>query len=461
MTTEDKIFREYDIRGVFGKELNEEIAYQIGKAFVSLAMKKLGKQPNIFSIGMDARISSPILKEYLIKGILDSGIDIVDLGVCPTPLQYFSLFTLPVDGGIMVTGSHNPPEFNGFKLSVGKETISGSDIRELKEIINKKSFKISDKRGVPHKHDIVSDYINFMVNKFSTFEGIKVVVDSGNGTAGLVAPKILRSLGAEVVELYSEPDGRFPNHHPDPVVLENLKDLIKTVISEKAHLGVGFDGDADRIGVVDEDGQIVWGDRLMIIFARDILSKNKGAKIIGEVKCSKVMYEEIEKVGGIPIMWKTGHSLIKKKMKEEDALLAGEMSGHIFFRDDYFGYDDAIYAALRLIDIVKKAGKPYSIKKLLEGVKNMISTPEIRVKCPDEMKFKVVEELKDFFRGYECDYTDGVRVNFKKGWALVRASNTEPSLVLRFEAETDEDLEEIEYFIHRGLFEVFKILKIM
>ncbi|MCS7164016.1 MAG: phosphomannomutase/phosphoglucomutase, partial [Thermodesulfovibrio sp.] len=293
------------------------------------------------------------------------------------------------------------------------------------------------------------------------FEGIKVVVDSGNGTAGLVAPVILKELGAEVIELYSEPDGRFPNHHPDPVVVENIQDLIKTVISEKAHLGIGFDGDADRIGVVDEEGDIVWGDRLMIIFARDILKENKGAKIIGEVKCSKVMYEEIELAGGTPVMWKTGHSLIKKKMKEEGALLAGEMSGHIFFNDRYFGYDDAIYASLRLIEIVKKAGKPYGIKKLLQGVKTMQSTPEIRISCTDEKKFMVVEKIKEYFKKNECNFIDGVRVDFKKGWALIRASNTQPALVLRFEAETEEDLEEIKSLIHQRLFEVFQFLKIL
>lgn len=461
MSMEDRIFREYDIRGVYGIDLNEEISYLIGKALVCLAEKKLGRRPKAFSVGMDARLSSVTLKEHLIKGILESGTDVVDLGLCPTPLQYFSLFRLSVEGGVMITGSHNPPEFNGFKLSIDKETISSNDIKELKEIIIKEDFKVSGIKGSVTKYDIVSDYVDFMVKKFSNFEGIKVVVDSGNGTAGIVAPKILKRLGAELIELYSEPDGNFPNHHPDPVVIENLKDLIDAVVSNKAHLGIGFDGDADRIGVVNEDGQIIWGDRLMIIFARDILSKNKGAKIIGEVKCSKVMYDEIEKMGGIPIMWKTGHSLIKKKMKQEGAVLAGEMSGHIFFSDDYFGYDDAIYAALRLIDIVKKAGKPYSIKKLLEGVKNMISTPEIRIKCPDEVKFKVIDELKDFFVGYDCNYTDGIRVNFKNGWALVRASNTEPSLVVRFEAETEEELEEIKYLVHRGLFEVFKILKIM
>lgn len=458
---EDRIFREYDIRGIYGEDLTEEISYLIGKAFVSLVFKELKKIPERISIGMDARFSSGPLKKSLINGITECGVDVIDIGLCPTPLQYFSMFILPVDAGIMITGSHNPPEFNGFKLSIGKETIYGEKIRELKKIIEKKDFISSNKTGKIEQYNIIDDYIHYMLNHFSSFEGIKIVVDSGNGTAGVVAPVILKKLGAEVYELYSEPDGRFPNHHPDPVVLENMEDLIKAVINRKAHLGIGFDGDADRIGVIDESGDVVWGDRLMIILAKDILKENKGAKIIGEVKCSKVMYEEIAKAGGIPLMWKTGHSLIKKKMREEGALLAGEMSGHIFFSDKYFGFDDAIYASLRLIEIVKKAGKPYGIKKLLYGVKKMQSTPEIRIDCIDEKKFMIVEKIKDYFQKFECNFIDGVRINFKKGWALIRASNTQPALVLRFEAETEDDLEEIKSIVHQKLFEVFQFFKIL
>lgn len=458
---EDRIFREYDIRGIYGKDLTEEISYLIGKAFVSLVFKESEKVPERISVGMDARISSEFLKKALVKGITECGVDVIDIGLCPTPLHYFSLFVLPVDAGIMITGSHNPPEFNGFKLSIGKETIYGKKIRKLKKIIENMDFFSLNRTGKIEEYNIKEDYINYMLSHFSSFEGIKVVVDSGNGTAGVVAPVILRKLGAEVYELYSEPDGRFPNHHPDPVVPENMKDLIKTVLNEKAHLGIGFDGDADRIGVVDESGQIIWGDSLMIIFAKDILKENRGAKIIGEVKCSQVMYEEIAKAGGIPIMWKTGHSLIKKKIKQEKALLAGEMSGHIFFSDRYFGFDDAIYAALRLIEIVKKSNKPYGIKKLLQGVRKMQSTPEIRISCVDEKKFMIVEKIKEYFQNFECNFIDGVRINFQKGWALIRASNTQPALVLRFEAETEEDLEEIKSFVHQKLFEAFKFFKIL
>ncbi|MGC8796896.1 phosphomannomutase/phosphoglucomutase [Thermodesulfovibrio sp. 3462-1] len=458
---EDRIFREYDIRGIYGKDLTENVAYLIGKAFVSLIFNEIGREPKKLSIGMDARLSSEPLKKALIKGITESGVSVIDIGLCPTPVQYFSLFNLPVDGGVMITGSHNPSEFNGFKLSIGKETIYGEKIQTLRKIIENKNFIHSNKIGNIEKYNILDDYINYMINQFKSFEEIKVVVDSGNGTAGIVAPAILKKLGAQVIELYSEPDGRFPNHHPDPVVMKNIQDLINTVIAEKAHVGIGFDGDADRIGVVDEDGDVVWGDRLIIIFARDILQNTPQSKIIGEVKCSQVMYEEIVKFGGTPIMWKTGHSLIKKKMKEEGAVLAGEMSGHIFFSDRYFGYDDAIYAALRLIEIIKKSGKPYGLKKLLKGVKKMQSTPEIRIDCPDEKKFLIVEKIKEHFKQFECNFIDGVRVNFPRGWALIRASNTQPALVLRFEAQTEEDMEDIKTLVHQKLFEVFQFFKIL
>ncbi len=458
---EDRIFREYDIRGVYGDDLTEEVVDLLGRAFIRLIEKEKGLKPQRISIGMDARLSSPHLKSAMIKSILESGVDVLDIGLCPTPLQYYSLFRFPLDGGIMITGSHNPPEFNGFKISIGRNTIYGEKIRELRNIIKNRDFIKSDRLGNVETYNIVDDYLNFITAQFPSFEGIKVVIDSGNGAAGIVAPEIFKRLGAEILELFSEPDGNFPNHHPDPVIKENLKDLIEKVLENKAHLGIAFDGDGDRLGVVDETGEIIWGDRLMIIFAEDVLKNNPGAKIIGEVKCSKVMYEEIEKMGGIPIMWKTGHSLIKKKMKEEGALLAGEMSGHIFFNDRYFGYDDAIYASLRLVEIVKKAGKPYGLKKLLKEVKTMHSTPEIRIECPDNKKFLVVEKFKSCFNLNECCTIDGVRINFPHGWALLRASNTQPALVLRFEAETEEFLEDIKTLVNQRLFEVFQFFKIL
>ncbi len=458
---EDRIFREYDIRGVYGDDLTEEIAYLVGKAFISLIYKEKHRIPENVTIGMDARLSSEHLKEGLIRGITECGVNVIDLGVCPTPLQYFSLFHLSIDDGIMITGSHNPPQFNGFKISINRETIYGEKIKELKSIIEKKDFIALKTKGGSKKYNIIDSYIKLMLQNFSSFEGLKIVIDSGNGTAGLVAPKIFKNLGAHVIELFSEPDGSFPNHHPDPTILENIKDLIDTVLEQKAHFGIGFDGDADRIGVVDEKGQVIWGDKLLILFARDILKSNPKAKIIVEVKCSSVMYEEIEKMGGIPIMWKTGHSLIKKKMKEEGALLAGEMSGHMFFNDRYFGFDDAIYASLRLAEIITKSGKPYGLSKLMEGIKYVCNSPEIRIDCPDEKKFMVVEKFKFFFKSFECCTVDGVRINFPKGWALLRASNTQPALVLRFEAETEEDLERIKEIVHEKLFEVFHFFKIL
>ncbi len=458
---EDRIFREYDIRGVYGEDLTEEIAYLVGKAFISLIYREKHRIPENVTIGMDARLSSQNLKEGLIRGITECGVNVIDIGVCPTPLQYFSLFHLPIHDGIMITGSHNPPQFNGFKISINRETIYGEKIKELKSIIEKKDFITPQTKGGLKEYNIIDSYIDFMLQHFPSFEGLRIVIDSGNGTAGLVAPKIFKHLGANVIELFSEPDGSFPNHHPDPTILENIKDLIYTVVKQKAHFGIGFDGDADRIGVVDEKGQVIWGDKLIILFARDILKSNPKAKIIGEVKCSSVMYEEIEKMGGIPIMWKTGHSLIKRKMKEEGALLAGEMSGHMFFNDRYFGYDDAIYASLRLAEIIKKSGKPYGLSKLMEGIKFVCNSPEIRIDCPDEKKFLVVEKFRSLFKSFECCTVDGVRINFPNGWALLRASNTQPALVLRFEAETEEDLERIKEIVHEKLFEVFQFFKIL
>lgn len=458
---EERIFREYDIRGVYGKDLTDEVAYLVGKALITLADRERGKKPEKVSVGVDARLSSPSLKNSLIRGIRETGTTVLDLGLCPTPLQYYSLHKLDLDGGVMITGSHNPPEFNGFKLSIGKETIYGEKIKRIKEIIEKKDFLSSQKEGSLLEYDIISDYVDFMIKHFPSFEGLRIVIDSGNGTAGVVAPLIFKRLGAEVIELFSEPDGNFPNHHPDPVVLENLITLRDTVISTKAHFGVGYDGDGDRIGVIDEEGEVVWGDRLIVLFAKDILKEHPNAKIIGEVKCSKVMYEEIEKLGGCPIMWKTGHSLIKSKMKEEEALLAGEMSGHIFFNDRYFGFDDAIYASLRLAELVKKSGEPYGIRRHLEGIGTTYSTPEIRVNCPDEKKFLVVEKFKTFFKDKDCCTIDGLRVNYGKGWALLRASNTQPALVLRFEADTEEDLEKIKIDVHQKLFEVFQFFKLL
>jgi len=449
------IFRQYDIRGVWGKDLTEDVVERIGKAFAVYLKKSLSKEKIKASIGRDVRHSSPAIFEALSRALLSSGIDVVDIGVCPTPLQYFSLFHLPVDGGVMITGSHNPPEFNGLKLSVRKETLYGEKIQDIWRII--KEGKAIQGRGTMETYEIIPQYQEHLKKDFSPFNRIKVVVDAGNGTAGLVAPRIIRDLGCDVVELYCEPDGNFPNHHPDPIVMENIRDLIATVKSSGADLGIGYDGDSDRIGVVSGAGDVVLGDRLMIIFARDIIGRRKAAGIrevpmfVGEVKCSQVMYDEIKRYGGNPIMWKAGHSLIKHKMKETGALLGGEMSGHVFFADRYFGYDDAIYASLRLLEILSQNGSPYSIERLLKDVPKSISTPEIRFECPDEIKFKIVERTKEVFRDYPLYDIDGIRITFDKGWGLIRASNTQPALVLRFEAEDEDSLREIKEFVEGKL----------
>lgn len=447
-----RIFRQYDIRGVWGKDLTEEGVLSIARGFAFYLRENLKKETLKISIAMDVRVSSPQISSTLQKGLIESGVSVIDIGMCPTPLQYFSLFHLNVDGGIMVTGSHNPPEFNGLKLSVEKETLYGDKIQDIRKLIE--SGKAIKGKGGVETYEIIPAYMDYVAKGFpntNPFKGIKVVLDSGNGTAGLVAPELMRRLGAEVIELYSEPDGNFPNHHPDPVVLENIKKLIETVTKQNANLGIGYDGDSDRIGVVDEKGDVVWGDKLMVIFSRDILKENPNAAIIGEVKCSQTLYDDIKNHGGIPIMWKTGHSLIKKKMKEEGALLAGEMSGHIFFRDRYLGYDDAIYASLRLMEILAKKGKPYSVRKLLEGVSPMVSTPEIRFDCPDEIKFAIVEKVKKAFEDYPVIDIDGVRVNFPNGWGLIRASNTQPALVMRFEAVDEASLKKIKDLVETEL----------
>jgi len=443
------IFRQYDIRGVWGKDLTPDAAKLIGRAFGTYVLRTSPGKKISLTVGRDVRLSSRSLSESLIEGIVSTGANVVDIGECPTPVQYFSLYHFESDGGIMVTGSHNPPEYNGFKVSVGKETIYGKGIQDIREIIQ--AMKFAEGGGKIERRPILDEYKTYIKKGFADLSGLKVVIDAGNGAAGLVAPLTVEELGANVVRLFCEPDGNFPNHHPDPVVPENLRAMIETVRTSDADLGVAYDGDADRLGVADNEGEIIWGDRLMIIFSRDILLQNPGARIIGEVKCSQVLYDDIRMKGGRPIMWKTGHSLIKKKMKEEEALLAGEMSGHIFFADRYFGYDDAIYATLRLLDILKKNGRPYSIKRLLKGLPAVFSTPEIRVDCDDRLKFGAADKMRDIFSGYEVNDIDGARINFGDGWALVRASNTQPALVLRFEALSEASLKRIRTVVEEKL----------
>jgi len=432
-----RIFREYDIRGVVDQDLNDEVAHLLGRGFATYISRK-GKRRVV--VGRDGRLSSPRFRNPLVQGMVGGGLDVVDIGVCPTPVFYFSLFHLDREGGMMITGSHNPPEFNGFKVCVGKETLYGEEIQNLRKLVEAKKF-IQAKGSVAFQ-DIIPVYQNFILNNIRLRRNLKVVVDSGNGTAGAVAPRILKNLGCEVIELYSEVDGRFPNHHPDPTIPENMRDLIARVRETGAELGIGYDGDADRIGVADHLGNIIWGDQLLILFAREVLRHRPGATIVSEVKCSQNLFDDIAKHGGRGIMWRAGHSLLKSKMKEEKALLGGEMSGHIFFADRYFGYDDAIYASCRLLEILSQSEK--KIPELLSDLPKTFNTPEIRVDCPDDTKFALVERVKESFRReYPIVDVDGVRVLFPDGWGLVRASNTQPVLVLRFEARSPERLQEI------------------
>ncbi|MCP4683086.1 MAG: phosphomannomutase/phosphoglucomutase [Desulfobacterales bacterium] len=432
------VFREYDIRGIFPEELNEKATHELG-----LGMGTYYHEHGVgrVSVGRDCRLSSPDLSKWLIGGLLESGMDVVDVGMVPTPLLYFSLHELDVGGGVQITGSHNPPEFNGFKVCLGKASIYGEEIKKIKEIIAAGNFKKGG--GKLDKSDVVTPYKEYLNNNIQPGPmKRKVVMDAGNGIGGPVAHEIYRNMGFELVPLFCEPDGRFPNHHPDPTIPENLETLISKVHETSAHLGIAFDGDADRIGVVDEHGNMIWGDHLMIIFSRDLLERHPGARIIGEVKCSQVLYDDIAAHGGTGIMWKAGHSLIKAKMKEEGALLAGEMSGHIFFAERYFAFDDAIYAGARLLEILSRTEK--TLSELLADIPKMVNTPEIRMDCPEDKKFQVVADLAEEFReGYKVIDVDGARVLFDGGWGLIRASNTQAVLVLRFEAGDEKRLEEI------------------
>ena len=456
----DKIFRQYDIRGVWGEDLTPQIAEALGKAYAVYHRRVTGIERPKVTVGRDVRISSTAVRDALIKGLTSFGVDCVDIGECPTPLQYFSIHTMEVDGGVMITGSHNPPDYNGFKISVGKETIHGDDIQELRKIMHEEpEVPEGVEPGAVECVDVIPAYMDNITQNFSIEQPnppIKVVLDAGNGTAGPVAPELMRRLGCEVVELFCEPDGTFPNHHPDPTVEHNLVALKQAIATEGADFGVGYDGDSDRIGVVDERGAVVWGDQLMVIFARDILRTTPGATVVGEVKCSQVMYDEIDKAGGNAVMWKTGHSLIKSKMKELKAAMAGEMSGHIFFADRYFGFDDAVYATVRLVEILARrrgADSGATFSGLLAGVPHTFSTPEIRVDCPDSVKFEVIEKLAAVIEGgddlpiRDIITIDGLRIIFDEGWALVRASNTQPALVMRFEAESAEMLQSYKAFM--------------
>jgi phosphomannomutase/phosphoglucomutase len=430
------IFREYDIRGIAETELLDAGIHDLGRAVGTYLQRHNGKNINL---GRDCRLSSERLRNALMGGLMASGCQVTDIGVVPTPVLYYSVFHLHADGAVMITGSHNPPEYNGFKVVSGSSTIHGEQIQEIRESIGKRDFLSG--AGTEQFSDVVTPYVDEISSQFHFDRRVKVALDAGNGTAGPVMKRIMAKLNCDATELFYDMDGRFPNHHPDPTVPANLTDLAAAVTGSGAELGIAFDGDSDRIGAVDENGEALFGDQLMIIYSREILSRKPGATFIGEVKCSQTLYDDIKKHGGNGIMWKTGHSLIKAKMKEERAELAGEMSGHMFFADRYYGFDDALYAACRLLEIVSKSGCPVSAQ--LADVPRTVSTPEIRVDCPDEVKFDVVKRVTGHFRKlYPTNEVDGVRILFPRGWGLVRASNTQPVLVLRFEAGTRELLDQ-------------------
>ena len=433
-----QIFREYDVRGDAEKHLGSDLFRALGVAFA----ERIGKAKATVALGRDCRLSSPRLHEALLDGLLRAGLDVVDVGIGPTPMLYFAVHHLEVDGGLMITGSHNPGGENGVKMLRRTGSIFGEEIQQLREAIEKlMGGALPDgARGKVTARDVQPAYVDYMKSnlKLATTD-VPLVVDAGNGSAGPLAIRTMEALGLKPVQLFCEMDGKFPNHHPDPTQPENVAALIAKVRETKSRVGIAYDGDGDRLGAIDADGSIVWGDRLLTLFARDILSTTPGAAILGEVKCSQTMYDDIAKHGGRPIVWKTGHSLIKAKMKEEHALLAGEMSGHLFFADRYFGYDDAIYASLRLVEILARTGK--TIGELLADLPVTFVTPEIRVDCPDAVKFDVVADVRTYFqkalgRDHVLDI-DGARMQFEHGWGLVRASNTQAALVVRFEANTE------------------------
>jgi phosphomannomutase/phosphoglucomutase len=435
------IFRQYDIRGLVGDELSPQVAHALGRALCTIGRQKIGRDPRL-AVGRDNRPSGDLLARAMRDGIAAAGGTAVDVGMMPTPALYFALHESNVDGGIQVTGSHNPPEFNGFKMVLAGETIYGDEIQRIRQLIQ--DDQLDSGNGTIEADDsVLRRYSDAVVSIVGQLENpVKVVVDCGNGVASLVAESILSRLGASVVPLYCESDGSFPNHHPDPTVVENLRDLRETVRRTEAQLGIAFDGDGDRIGAVDEAGSVVYGDQLLVLFGRDFVDRTgAGGSVIFDVKCSNVLADKLSEVGLEPVIWKTGHSLIKAKMKELQSPLAGEMSGHMFFAGDYYGYDDAVFAAARLLSYLARKGG--ALSGLLADLPATYATPELRVECSEDQKFAVVEQAAQHFaKLYDVLTLDGARISFPEGWGLVRASNTQPALVMRFEAATEERLQE-------------------
>jgi phosphomannomutase/phosphoglucomutase len=441
------IFREYDIRGVAESDFDADFARALGRAVGSRVRGLHAGGKVTMSVGRDCRLTSDAYAEALIRGLTEAGVDVFDIGMVPTPLLYYSLFELPVQGGIEVTASHNASEYNGFKVCIGRESAYGDAIASLRDDIGRGDF--ASGAGRVEKRDVVGPYLAFCEKQFGVLpRRLRVVVDAGNAAASVVGPAVIERLGCEVIPLYCEADGRFPNHHPDPTLPENLADVIRTVAERQADIGLAFDGDGDRLGVVAPGGRILWGDEILVVFAREILCRKPGAVVISEVKCSQRLFDDVARHGGRAIMWKAGHSLIKAKMKETGAAVGGEMSGHMFFADRFFGFDDAIYAAGRLLEILARSGR--SLTELLADLPPAHTTPELRVDCPDSLKFRVVERVRERLReSYPVNDVDGVRAQFPEGWGLVRASNTQPALVLRFEASSAAKRDEYRSLVER------------
>lgn len=450
MQLNPSIFREYDIRGIAGTDLTEEIYERLGRAIAAHLRGK--KRHNCVCVGRDGRLTSRAFSNALIDGFVASGINVIDIGQAPSPLLYFGLFTLPVDGGVMITASHNPKEYNGMKVAVGQSTLHGDEIKKLYTLAMAGNFPVGRKPVTITRMDLLPKYLKRVTGSVKAKRKLRVVVDAGNGVAGPVAVPLYQSMGCEVIPLYCDVDGTFPNHHPDPTVPKNITKLIATVKKVKADCGIGFDGDGDRIGVVDDKGQVIFGDKLLILFARSILKEKPGATIISEVKGSRTLFEDIAKHGGKPIMWKTGHSLIKAAMRKYKAELAGEMSGHMFFKHRWYGFDDAVYSGARLIEILAATRRPLSA--LLADVPTMYSTEEMRIETDESRKFEIVAQATRYFQkelGLNVNAIDGARIEFPDGWGLVRASNTSPVLVMRCEAETPKRLKEIRSLIEKTL----------
>ena len=448
------IFREYDIRGIADEDLTDDVVSDIGLAMGTIFAKKGLKK---ISIGRDCRKSSERIFNVLSSSIIKAGISIVDLGMITTPVLYFSLYGLKIDGGVMITASHNPSDYNGFKAAIGKDVLSAAQIQEIKNIIRSKSFIQDTNLGTIEELNLIDIYKKDILKSINLNKKIRIGVDCANTPIGLFAKDIMSDAGCEVYELYPEPNGDFPNHHPDPSVEENLKDLASLVKTEELDFGISFDGDADRIGVVDENGSFIYSDMVLLLLARSVLKDNPGAKIIGEVKCSKNLFEDIKKNGGIPIMWRTGHSNIKRKVKDESAPLAGELSGHIFFADKHHGFDDALYAGLRLAEVASYHDGTFS--SMLRDIPKMYSTPEMRIDFPEEEKFKFIEQFTKFMESsmsssHRVVTVDGIRIETDDGWALVRASNTQPALTIRFEANSEKNLKELMQYVQKEISKV-------